>query len=134
MSADVTSRQPFEYALLRVVPRVERGEAINGGVLLYCRALDFLAAETHLDDERLLALDPKADVAAIRRALEAAADVCAGVAASGPVGGEDLGKRFRWLTAPRSTVVQPGPVHTGLTANPAADLGRLMRTLVLTAA
>jgi hypothetical protein len=109
---------------------MERGEAINGGVLLYCRALDYLAADTHLDADRLRALDPKADVAAIQRALTAAADVCAGVLSSGPVGAEDLGKRFRWLTAPRSTVVQPGPVHTGLTTDPAADLERLMHKLV----
>lgn len=130
----MTARQPFEYALLRVVPRVERGEAINGGVLLYCRALDFLCAETHLDPDRLRALDPKADVAAISRALASAADVCSGAPGSGPVGAEDLGKRFRWLTAPRSTVVQPGPVHTGLTTDPAADLERLMRQLVHPAA
>ncbi|HUR75231.1 MAG TPA: DUF3037 domain-containing protein [Sporichthya sp.] len=126
----MTTRQPFEYALLRLVPRVERGEAINGGVLLYCRALDYLAADTHLDPERLRALDPQADVTAIERALTAAGDVCAGAPNSGPVGAEDLGKRFRWLTAPRSTVVQPGPVHTGLTLDPASDLARLMRTLV----
>jgi hypothetical protein len=113
----VTTRQPFEYALLRVVPRVERGEAINGGVLLYCRALDYLAADTHLDPERL-------------RALAAAGDVCAGRLNSGPVATEDLGKRFRWLTAPRSTVVQPGPVHTGLTADPARELAHLMGRLV----
>jgi hypothetical protein len=131
VSSDVTERQSFEYALLRVIPRVERGEAINGGVLLYCRALDYLAAETHLDADRLRALDPTADVAAIERALTSAADVCAGAPGSGPVGTEDLGKRFRWLTAPRSTVVQPGPVHTGLTTDPAADLERLMRKLVL---
>jgi hypothetical protein len=126
----MTGRQSFEYAVLRVIPRVERGEAINGGVLLYCRALDYLAAKTHLDADRLRALDPTADVAAIERALSSAADVCAGAPASGPVGTEDRGKRFRWLTAPRSTVVQPGPVHTGLTTDPAADLERLMRKLV----
>ena len=130
MTPSKTGRSSFEYAILRVVPRVERGEAINGGVLLYCRAMDYLAADTHLDPERLRALDPAADVAAIRRALLAAADVCAGTPGSGPVGAEDLGKRFRWLTAPRSTVVQPGPVHTGLTLDPAGDLARLMRTLV----
>ena len=127
----MTGRQSFEYALLRVVPRVERGEIINAGVLLYCRSLDYLAADTHLDAARLLALDPQADVAAITRALHSAAEVCAGADGSGPVATEDFGKRFRWLTAPRSTVVQPGPVHTGLTTDPAGDLKRLMRTLVL---
>ncbi len=127
----MSGRVSFEYALLRVVPRVERGEFINGGVLLYCRARDYLAAETHLDVERLRALDGRADVAAIERALATAADVCAGGSGAGPVAAEDLGKRFRWLTAPRSTVIQPGPVHTGLTLDPAADLARLMRSLVL---
>jgi hypothetical protein len=87
----VTDRQSFEYAVLRLVPRVERGEAINGGVLLYCRALDFLAAEIHLDADRLRALDPKADVDAISRALKAVADVCAGDPGSRRVGAEDLG-------------------------------------------
>ena len=126
----MTRRHPFQYALLRVVPRVERGEAFNAGVLLYCRALDYLAAETHLDPERLRALDPKADEAAIQRALKAAADVCAGVPASGPAAAGELGKRFHWLTAPRSTVIQPGPVHTGLTADPPAELAHLMGRLV----
>jgi hypothetical protein len=130
MTSSLTGRQPFEYAVLRVVPRVERGEAINGGVLLYCRALNYLAADTHLDPERLRALDPQADVDAIGRALASAADVCAGAAGAGPAGAEEFGKRFRWLTAPRSTVIQPGPVHTGLTVDPAGDLVRLMSRLV----
>ncbi len=130
MTSSPTGRSTFEYAILRVVPRVERGEVLNGGVLLYCRAMDYLAADTHLDPARLRALDPEADVAAIGRALTSASDVCVGAARAGPVGAEELGKRFRWLTAPRSTVVQPGPVHTGLTTDPAEDLARLMRTLV----
>lgn len=129
-------RHAFEYALLRVVPRIERGEAINGGVLLYCRVLDFLGASVHLDPDRLAALDPGADVAAIARALDAVATLCGDGRAeaarySGPAGEEDRGRRFRRLTAPRSTVVQVGPVHTGLTADPSAELARLRATLVL---
>ena len=124
-------RHVFEYALLRVVPRVDRGELMNAGVLLHCRPLDYLGARVHLDVDRLRALDPTADVVAVERALRAAADVCAAAPDAGPAAREDLGRRFRWLTAPRSTVVQPGPVHTGLTAEPDADADRLLRLLVL---
>jgi hypothetical protein len=126
----MTAGNPFEYAVLRVVPRVDRGEAVNAGVLLYCRGADFLGARVHLDTDRVRALDPGADLEAITAALRAAADTCAAEAA-GPAAEEDIGRRFRWLTAPRSTVVQPGPVHTGLTADPAAELERLLRVLVL---
>lgn len=125
----------FEYAVLRVVPRVERGELINAGVLLYCRALDYLGARARLDVARLTALDATADAAAIGRALEAAVALCGDGSApaarhAGPAGEEDRGRRFRRLTAPRSTVVQAGPVHTGLTADPAGTLEHLVRTLV----
>nr|WP_204331754.1 DUF3037 domain-containing protein [Geodermatophilus sabuli] len=116
---------------MRVVPRVDRGESLNAGVLVYCRQRDYLGSRVHLDVDRLRALDPTADAAAIRRALQAAADVCAADPVSGAAGREALGSRFRWLTAPRSTVVQPGPVHTGLTADPDAEADRLLRLLVL---
>jgi hypothetical protein len=119
---------PFEYAVLRVVPRVDRGESINAGVVVYSQAAVFLGGRVHLDVDRLLALDSSADVAAIDAALQSAADVCAG---NGTAGGEEIGRRFRWLTAARSTVVQPGPVHTGLTDDPAAEVERLLRLLVL---
>jgi hypothetical protein len=108
-------RQAFEYSLLRVVPRVDRGELINVGVMLYCRPLRFLGVRIDLDAGRLLALDPAADVPSVERALEAVAAVCDQTPAAGSAGQQDIGRRFRWLTAPRSTVVQPGPVHTGLT-------------------
>jgi hypothetical protein len=121
---------PFEYALLRVVPRVERGEMINAGVLVYSQAASFLGGQVLLDVPRLLALDPAADVESISAALIAAADACAGDG-SGPAAGEEIGRRFRWLVAPRSTVVQPGPVHTGLSEDPAAEVERLLRLLVL---
>jgi len=121
----------FEYAVLRVVPRVERGEAMNAGVLVYCRQRDYLGSRVHLDADRLRALDPTADPAGITAALQAAADVCAAAPAVGAAGREALGSRFRWLTAPRSTVVQPGAVHTGLTADPDAEADRLLALLVL---
>ncbi|MCQ9182445.1 DUF3037 domain-containing protein [Streptomyces sp. IBSBF 2953] len=123
-------RDVFEYALLRVVPRVERGECINAGVLVYCRGRDYVGARTHLDEARLLALDPEADVAGVRAALRAVEGVCAGGASAGQAAGDDAGRRFRWLIAPRSTIVQPGPVHTGLTADPAAETERLLHLLV----
>ncbi|MFH8797319.1 DUF3037 domain-containing protein [Streptomyces sp. NPDC017941] len=124
------TRHVFEYALLRVVPRIERGEQINAGVLLYCRARSYVAARTHLDEARLRALDPDADVAGVRAALRAVEGVCAGGEAAGQAATDDAGRRFRWLIAPRSTVVQPGPVHTGLTADPAAEVERLVGLLV----
>ncbi|MER5515482.1 MULTISPECIES: DUF3037 domain-containing protein [unclassified Streptomyces] len=123
-------RDVFEYVLLRVVPRVERGECINAGVIVYCRAKAYVGARTHLDEARLLALDPDADVAGVRAALGAVEGVCAGGEAAGQAAGDDPGRRFRWLVAPRSTVVQPGPVHTGLTLDPAAETERLLELLV----
>ena len=129
------TRHPFEYAAVRVVPRIERGEVINAGVLLYCRGLDYLGVRVHLDDARLRALDPAADAAGIARVLHALTDVCAAgpghARYAGPAGEEDRGRRFRRLTAPRSTMVQAGPVHTGLTADPEAELARLLVELVL---
>ncbi|WP_190015127.1 DUF3037 domain-containing protein [Streptomyces lucensis] len=123
-------RDVFEYALLRVVPRVERGECINAGVVVYSRAGAYVGARTHLDEARLLALDPRADVAGIRAALGAVEKICAGGDDAGQAAGDDAGRRFRWLIAPRSTVVQPGPVHTGLTGDPAAEAERLLDLLV----
>lgn len=129
-TAAATTRYPFEYALLRVVPRVERGEAINAGVLVYCRDLDYLGAAARLDVARLRALDPGADAERIEAVLAGIVTTCASDGA-GPAAAEEIGRRFRWLTAPRSTVVQAGPVHTGLTADPAAETERLLRLLVL---
>ena len=123
--------KPFEYAVLRVVPRVERGEFINAGVVLYCQADGFLDARVHLDSDRLMALDPGTDLEAVRAHLEALRSVCAGGPEAGSVGRLPLGERFGWLVAPRSTVVQPSPVHTGLTDDPEAELERLLRTMVL---
>jgi hypothetical protein len=116
----------FEYALVRVVPRVERGEAINVGVIVYSHAYRYLCARLELDVPRLLAVDPRADVDAVRLALLAFEKACT----EGPLSGRPLGERFRWLTAPRSTIVQPGPVHSGLTTDPEAELAHLFDTLV----
>ncbi|MEU0991657.1 DUF3037 domain-containing protein [Streptomyces sp. NPDC005953] len=123
-------REVFEYALLRVVPRVERGECFNAGVVVYCRARSFVSARTHLDAAKLRALDPTADVTGVQAALRAVEYVCCGGEAAGQAAVDDAGRRFRWLIAPRSTVVQPGPVHTGLTADPAAEVERLLALLV----
>lgn len=123
-------RDVFEYALLRVVPRVERGERVNAGVLVYCRAKAYVGVRTHLDEARLRALDPAVDVAGVRAALCAVEDLCAGGDTAGQAGGDDPGRRFRWLVAPRSTILQPGPVHTGLTLDPAAEAERLLELLV----
>ena len=123
--------KPFEYAVLKVIPRVERGECMNAGVVLYCQAAAFLGARIHLDAGRLKALDPGADLEAVRAHLEAARSVCAGGPEAGPVGRLPLGERFGWLVAPRSTVVQPSEVHTGLTDDPEAELEHLLSRMVL---
>jgi hypothetical protein len=120
-------REVFEYAVLRVVPRVERGELLNAGVMLYCRQLDYLAIRVELDLARLTALDPGADTEEILQALTSTTESCRTASAAGR---DQRGQFFRWLTAPRSTVIQPGPVHTGLTADPAAEHERLVRLLV----
>jgi hypothetical protein len=130
MTGQPAPASPFEYSVLRVVPRVDRGESMNAGVLVYCRPLGYLRALIELDADLLLALDPAADVAAIERALAAIVAVCAEDPASGQAGLQDIGRRFGWLTAPRSTVIQPGPVHTGLTIDPDAEAERLLATLV----
>ena len=121
-----TGIEVFEYALIRLVPRIERGEAINAGVIVYSQQYRYLCARIELDEDRLRALDPGVDADAVRRALAAFTKACT----EGPLAGRPLGERFRWLTAPRSTIVQPGPVHTGLTADPAAELDHLFDTLV----
>lgn len=122
--------QPYEWATIRVVPRVERGEYVNAGVLVYCRPLDYLGARVHLDLERALALDPGLDTDGVRRQLQAVRAVCAGDPAAGENALRPIGERFRWLVAPRSTVVQTSPVHTGLTGDPAAELADLYRRMV----
>ncbi len=117
----------FSYAVLRAVPRVDRGEFVVAGVLLYCQDADALACRTALSPDRLRSVDPDVDVDALTEALGGVALTCQGV---GPSGTMTLGQRFRWLTAPRSTVLQTGPVHGGLCVSPAAELDRLFTHLV----
>ena len=125
----MSAKETFEYAVLRVVPRVERGEALNAGVVVYCQSRDVLEAVVEFDPARALALAPDLDVPTVQRHLDAAVAICAGTHPA--TSGMTAGQRFRWLTAPRSTVVQPGPVHTGLTDDPDAEADRLLRLLVL---
>ena len=120
----------YSYVVLRCVPRVDRGEFINVGVVVYCQTRDYLRARCQLDADRLRALDPNVDVAATRAALAAVDDVCKGATAAGEVAGAPLGTRFGFLTAPRSTVIQPGPVHGGLTTDPDTALAALLDALV----
>ena len=125
------TRSSFDYAIVRVMPRVERGEQLNAGIILYCRALDFLAARIALDRARLIALDPTVDADEIERALALIALQCSGDARSGPIGQLPQAERFHWLTSPRSTVTQTSPVHSGLSDDPAATLYDLVEKLVL---
>ena len=124
----------FEYALLRVVPRVERGEFINAGVVLYCQEAKFLDARIYLDPERLRALDPHLDPETVQAHLEVARRVCQGGPEAGAVGLLPPVQRFGWLVAPRSTVVQPSPVHTGFADDPEQALHHLLQVMVRTPA
>ena len=121
---------PFSYAILRVVPRVERGERINVGVVVFCRPLDYLGARTQLDVGRLRALAPGLDPEDVRPHLHAVERIAAGDPAAGPIARLDRTERFHWLTAPSSTVLQPSEVHTGLCDDPAAELDHLFAELV----
>jgi hypothetical protein len=123
-------RQPYEYAVLRAAPRVQRGEFVNVGVLLYCRATDFLRAAWDVDPDRLRALDPDVDVDAVCSSLELIRAICAGEPSAGPAAATTIGERFRWLASPRSTVVHAGPIHGGLTDDPEAELDRLLTLFV----
>lgn len=124
--------EPYQYALWRVVPRIERGEQLNAGVVVFSRRQRFLAARTHLDPARLAALDPEADVDAITANLAERAAVAAGdIAKGGAVAAMEPSERFGWLVAPSSTIIQPSAVHTGLCDDPEACLERLFRELVL---
>lgn len=119
-------RCAFEYAVVRVVPRVEREEFINAGAVVFCYALDYLGAAIELDAARLRALAPGVDVDEVRRHLDAIPRVCAGGPDAGPIGALPLMERWRWLVAPRSTVVQTSAAHAGLCDDPAAVLARVM--------
>lgn len=115
----------YEYALIRVVPRVERGEFLNVGVLLFCAQRRFLATRVAVDAGRLRALDPSLDIALLHAQLAHIPILCAGGPAAGPIGELALPERFRWLAAPRSAVLQPSAVHLGLSEDPQAALDHL---------
>lgn len=120
----------YDYAVIRVVPRVDREEFLNVGVILSCPSRDFLAARIELDEERLFALAPGVDLEAVRDHLATIPAVCAGGAGAGPLGGLPRRERFHLLVAPRSTVIQTSPVHTGRCDDPEAALEHLLDTMV----
>ena len=123
-------RSPYQYAIVRVVPRVERGECLNVGVVLLCRPQRFIGARTALDATRLAAVAPDLDPATLRPHLEAIEAIAAGEPSGGPIAGLGQAERFHWLVAPSSTIIQPSAVHTGLTDDAAAELERLVDALV----
>lgn len=125
------ARHPFAYAIVRVVPRVERGESMNAGIVLLCRPLRFLGARVALDEARLRALDPACDAEEVRRHLAAIERIAAGDPAGGPIAALSPAERYHWLVAPSSTIIQPSEAHTGMTAHPAETLEHLFATLVL---
>ena len=126
MSAEYT----YDYSIVRVVPRVDRGERINVGVILSCSEMDFLDARIELDEAALRALDPAVDITAIRANLNTIPAVCRGGPEAGPIGELPARGRFRWLVSPRSTIIQPSAVHTGRTSDPVASLEHLMDRVV----
>jgi hypothetical protein len=126
----VRAEYTYDYAVIRVVPRVDRGEQINVGVILSCADSDFLDARIELDEALLLAIDPAVDLPAVRANLAVIPAVCRGGPDAGPIGGLPARARFRWLVAPRSTIIQPSAVHTGRTSDPPACLEHLMNRMV----
>jgi hypothetical protein len=126
----VPTPSTYDYAVIRVVPRVEREEFVNVGVIVSCPGSDFLAARIEVDAARIAALDPTLDLDALRAHLATIPVVCAGGPEAGPLGKLSPRERFRWLTAPRSALIQCSPAHTGQCADPAALLEHLLDTMV----
>lgn len=120
----------FDYAVIRVVPRVDREEFVNAGVILFCLQKDFLAARVEVDEARLRALWPELDVDLVRQHLEAIPRICAGDPEAGPIARLSLRERFHWLVSPRSTMIQVSPVHSGLCEHPGQALDDLFRRMV----
>lgn len=125
-------RDPYQYAIVRLVPRVDRGECLNVGIVLLCRSQRFLGARTVLDEARLTVFAPELTAAVVRPHLDAIEAIAAGAPSAGPIAGLTPPERFHWLVAPASTIIQPSPVHTGLTADAGAELSRLVDQLVRT--
>jgi hypothetical protein len=126
----VHDHYPYDYAVFRVVPRVEREEFVNVGVIVSCPAKDFLEARVELDEQRLKALDSALDVESIRAHLATIPAICAGGEQAGPIGQLSQRERFHWLVAPRSTTIQVSPVHTGWCKDPTEVLEHLLDTMV----
>jgi hypothetical protein len=126
----VSGRRAFDYAIVQVVPRVERDERINVGVILFCPAAAFLGCRIALDEARLRALAPDVDLAAVAAQLDAVRAVAAGEPGAGPIARLSPSERFHWLTTPRSTIVQPSSAHAGLCDDPAVALARLFASAV----
>ena len=124
------ARKPFEYAIVRVMPRVERGEAFNAGIVLHSRPHRYLGARTELDEAVLAALSPDCDPESVREHLALIDRIAAAEPEAGPIAALSAPERFHWLVSPSSTMIQPSAVHTGLTADPAVTLDHLFRTLV----
>ncbi len=120
----------FQYAIVRLIPRVERGETLNVGVILLCRSMRFLGARTRLDERRLAALAPDLDPETVRPHLDAIVRIAAGDGTAGPIARSGLAERFHWLVSPSSTIIQPSAVHTGLCDDPGTELDHLVATLV----
>ena len=120
----------FDYATIRVVPRVDREEFVNAGVILFCRERQFLEARVALDPTRVRGLYAESDLETIERHLEAVPRICLGSPHGGPIGALPIHERFHWLVAPRSTVIQMSPVHAGLCESPNETLARLFESLV----
>lgn len=125
------ARGSYDYAVIRVVPRVDREEFLNVGVILSCPSRDFLDARIHVDAARLRALDATLDLECVERHLATLPLVCRGGSEAGPIGALPARQRFHWLVAPRSTLIQTSAVHAGLCDDPVATLDHLLRKMVL---
>ncbi len=121
----------YDYAVVRVVPRVDRGEFVNAGVVLHCSEQGFLNSLVHVDEQRLRALWTGVDVELVKQHLDAFPRVCAGQEEAGPIGKLSKRERFHWLVAPRNTIIQVSPVHSGMTSTPEATLHELFHRLVI---
>jgi Protein of unknown function (DUF3037) len=126
----VSAEYTYDYAIVRVVPRVDRGERVNVGIILSCADTDYLDARIEVDDALIRAIDSEVDMEAVRSNLAVIPVVCQGGPEAGPIGALPARGRFRWLVAPRSTIIQPSEVHTGRTTDPAASLEHLMDRVV----
>jgi hypothetical protein len=127
----VPAQNSFDFAAIRVVPRVDREEFVNAGVIVFCLGQKFLRALVHLDEARLSALWPELDLNLLRENLDVFPRICSGADDGGPIARLSLRERFHWLTSPRSTVIQISPVHSGLCQSPESALEELFRQLVL---